>query len=149
MIDADDAEIILQKIVQRNRNLSNVQVFNQVYAVSDAFLNAIYLRISETIVPDNVNQVIIPSNGVWNLELLLKFLHHCRLLILVLTSNTSSILKWVMSLVMAINENYLEKKKEKNEPMLEKAAVVLRYVVKSFDSEKKPIFDFVIFFFFL
>lgn len=59
MIDADDAEIILQKTVKGNRNLSNVQVFNQVYAVSEAFLNAIYSRLADKIMPDNVNQVII------------------------------------------------------------------------------------------
>ena len=58
MIDSDDAEIILQKIVRGNRNLSSVQIFNQVYAVSEAFLNSIYSQIADKILPENVNQVI-------------------------------------------------------------------------------------------
>lgn len=58
MIDSDDAEIILQKIMRGNRNLSSVQIFNQVYAVSEAFLNSIYSQIAEKILPENVNQVI-------------------------------------------------------------------------------------------
>ncbi|KAK7605267.1 hypothetical protein V9T40_007125 [Parthenolecanium corni] len=58
VIDAEDAEIILQKTVKGNRNLSSVQIFNQVYAVSEAFLNTLYSRIADQIMPENVNQAV-------------------------------------------------------------------------------------------